>query len=70
MYRNIYIYSIIQPYIFGIFDPLCDRFQISYSRSPNLSCSRVQISAAHSSEEIDTAVAAFVKVGKELGVVA
>jgi len=30
---------------------------------------RVQISAAHSSEDIDRTVAAFVRVGKELGVV-
>ena len=30
---------------------------------------RVQLSAAHSKEDIDKAVAAFVKVGKELGVV-
>ena len=30
---------------------------------------RVQISAAHSEEEIDRTVAAFVKVGRQLGVV-
>ena len=30
---------------------------------------RTQISAAHSEEEIDRTVAAFVKVGRELGVV-
>ncbi|HEY3428768.1 MAG TPA: glycine C-acetyltransferase, partial [Acidimicrobiia bacterium] len=30
---------------------------------------RTQISAAHSTEDIETAVTAFVKVGKELGVV-
>jgi len=30
---------------------------------------RVQISAAHSDQEIDAAVAAFVKVGRQLGVV-
>jgi glycine C-acetyltransferase len=30
---------------------------------------RVQLSAAHSFEHIDRAVAAFTKVGKELGVI-
>ena len=30
---------------------------------------RVQISAGHSREELDAAIAAFTKVGKELGVI-
>jgi glycine C-acetyltransferase len=30
---------------------------------------RVQISAGHTREQLDTAVAAFVKVGRQLGVV-
>lgn len=30
---------------------------------------RVQLSAAHTPEQVDTAVDAFVRVGKELGVV-
>lgn len=30
---------------------------------------RVQISAAHTNEDIDRAVAAFIKIGRELGVI-
>jgi glycine C-acetyltransferase len=30
---------------------------------------RVQLSAAHSREDLDKAIAAFTKVGKELGVI-
>jgi glycine C-acetyltransferase len=31
---------------------------------------RTQMSAAHTDEDIDTAVAAFTKVGRDLGVIA
>jgi len=30
---------------------------------------RVQISAAHTKQHLETAIAAFVKVGKEMGVI-
>jgi glycine C-acetyltransferase len=30
---------------------------------------RVQLSAAHTTEQLDKGIAAFVKVGKELGVI-
>jgi glycine C-acetyltransferase len=38
-------------------------------RERDLARIRVQISAAHSKEDLDKCVEAFVKVGKELGVI-
>ena len=46
-------------YVIGFFYPVVPR---------NLARIRVQISAAHESEHIEKAIAAFTKVGKELGV--
>jgi glycine C-acetyltransferase len=47
-------------YVIGFFYPVVPKDQARI---------RVQLSAAHSFEHIDRAVAAFTKVGKELGVI-
>ena len=47
-------------YVIGFFFPVVPKGQARI---------RVQLSAAHSSQHLDIAIAAFVKVGKELGVV-
>jgi glycine C-acetyltransferase len=47
-------------YVIGFFFPVVPKDQARI---------RVQISAAHSIENIDKAVAAFIKTGKELGVI-
>jgi glycine C-acetyltransferase len=47
---------------------LCDRFLLSCCTSGK-SCIRVQISAGHEVAHLDKAIAAFTKVGKELGVI-
>ena len=46
-------------YVIGFFYPVVARGQARI---------RVQISAAHSSAHLDKAIAAFTKIGKELGV--
>jgi glycine C-acetyltransferase len=48
-------------YVIGFFYPVVPKGQARI---------RVQISAGHEKEHLDTAIAAFIKVGKELGVVA
>lgn len=47
-------------YVIGFFFPVVPKGQARI---------RVQISAAHSHEQLDKAIAAFIKVGKELGVI-
>ena len=47
-------------YVIGFFYPVVPKEQARI---------RVQLSAAHSTEQLDTAVAAFTKVGKDLGVI-
>jgi glycine C-acetyltransferase len=47
-------------YVIGFFFPVVPRDQARI---------RVQLSAAHEPEHIDRAIAAFTKVGKELGVI-
>jgi glycine C-acetyltransferase len=47
-------------YVIGFFYPVVAKGQARI---------RVQISAAHSREHLDRAIAAFTKVGKELGVI-
>lgn len=47
-------------YVIGFFFPVVPKGQARI---------RVQISAAHSREQLDKAIAAFIKVGKELGVI-
>ncbi|HTO16192.1 MAG TPA: glycine C-acetyltransferase [Edaphocola sp.] len=47
-------------YVIGFFFPVVPK---------DLARIRVQISAAHTREHLDTAIAAFIKVGKELGVI-
>lgn len=47
-------------YVIGFFFPVVPRGQARI---------RVQLSAAHSREQLETAVAAFIEVGKELGVI-
>ena len=47
-------------YVIGFFFPVVPK---------GLARIRVQISAAHEQHHLDTAIAAFIKVGKELGVI-
>jgi glycine C-acetyltransferase len=47
-------------YVIGFFYPVVPKDQARI---------RVQLSAAHEPEHIDKAIAAFTKVGKELGVI-
>ena len=47
-------------YVIGFFYPVVPKGQARI---------RVQISAAHSREHLDRAIAAFVKVGRELGII-
>ncbi len=47
-------------YVIGFFFPVVAKGQARI---------RVQLSAAHSREQVDTAIAAFTKIGKKLGVI-
>ena len=47
-------------YVIGFFFPVVPKDQARI---------RVQLSAAHTKEHLDKAIAAFIKVGKELGVI-
>jgi glycine C-acetyltransferase len=47
-------------YVIGFFFPVVPKEQARI---------RVQLSAAHTKEHLDKAIAAFTKVGKELGVI-
>ena len=47
-------------YVIGFFFPVVPK---------DLARIRVQLSAAHTREQLDKAIAAFIKVGKEIGVI-
>jgi glycine C-acetyltransferase len=47
-------------YVIGFFFPVVPK---------DLARIRVQLSAAHTREQLDRAIAAFIKVGKEIGVI-
>ena len=59
---QVFAYKLLQEgiYVIGFFFPVVPKGQARI---------RVQISAAHEKEHLDKALAAFAKVGKELGVI-